>query len=306
MRAVELHHLRCFVAVAEELNFGRASERLHLTPSPVSRAIRELEHELGGVLFVRGYHHVELTPLGRELVSRARRIVNDADRLKAHAREVAAADQPRPVRLGVTTLCPLAVIDSFVELVERALSGNRVEVETAPTSTLLPSLDDGDLDLALVQLPLGQPQLSTMVLAQYAVYVVMRQDDPLADRDQLRLSELSGRTMFLNSTRVEPVAMAAMISNLQARGVRDLVELPEFDHVKLAAHIRQNGGLALSVHPDTGGYARIYADPAFRIVPLTDKGFKFSVGAAWRTATDDDLVGEVVTVLQDHWSPPEP
>lgn len=68
---MELHQLRAFVVVAEELNFSRAAARLHLSPSPLSRRIRELERDLGTRLFDRGTRHVRLTPAGEELVPRA-------------------------------------------------------------------------------------------------------------------------------------------------------------------------------------------------------------------------------------------
>jgi hypothetical protein len=86
--------------------------------------------------------------------------------------------------------------------------------------------------------------------------------------------------------------------------VLDLVQMDEFDHLKIAAKIRRDGGLAFTLHPDTGGSARIFDDSAFRLVPLTDEGFKFTLGAAWRTAaTDSDpLVAEVVQLLRTQWS----
>src|SRR3954447_24015336 len=70
---VELRQLRYFVAVAEELHFGRAAERLHMSQSPLSRAIRELESQLGVVLFVRTTRRVELTSAGAALLERGRR-----------------------------------------------------------------------------------------------------------------------------------------------------------------------------------------------------------------------------------------
>ncbi len=90
---VELRQLRYFVAVAEELHFGRAAERLHMSQSPLSRAIRELERELGVVLFIRTTRRVELTSAGVALLGRARRAIAEVDLAVDEAR---AAAQPAP------------------------------------------------------------------------------------------------------------------------------------------------------------------------------------------------------------------
>ena len=83
---IELRQLRYFVAVAEELHFGRAAERLHISQSPLSRAIRELERDLGLVLFVRTTRRVELTPAGSLLLERSRRALAEIDGAIADAR----------------------------------------------------------------------------------------------------------------------------------------------------------------------------------------------------------------------------
>jgi len=84
--SVELRKLRYFVAVAEELHFGRAAARLHMSQSPLSRAIRELERDLGLVLFVRTTRRVELTPAGSVLLERSRRALGEIDGAIADAR----------------------------------------------------------------------------------------------------------------------------------------------------------------------------------------------------------------------------
>ena len=78
--SIEIRQLRYFVAVAEELHFGRAAERLHMSQSPLSRAIRELEQDLGLVLFVRTTRSVELTAAGSVLLERSRRALAEIDR----------------------------------------------------------------------------------------------------------------------------------------------------------------------------------------------------------------------------------
>ena len=90
---LELRQLRYFVAVAEELHFGRAAERLHMSQSPLSRAIRELERELGLVLFLRTTRHVELTPAGAALLERARRALAEVDLAVEDARRAARAGE---------------------------------------------------------------------------------------------------------------------------------------------------------------------------------------------------------------------
>src|SRR3954452_10788248 len=96
---VELRQLRYFVAVAEELHFGRAAERLHMSQSPLSRAIRELERDLGVVLFVRTTRRVEVTPAGAALLERARRALAAGDPAGEEAPR-AAGPEPGVVAIG--------------------------------------------------------------------------------------------------------------------------------------------------------------------------------------------------------------
>ena len=91
--SIELRQLRYVVAVAEELHFGRAAERLHMSQSPLSRAIRELERDLGVVLFVRTTRRVELTEAGSLLLERSRRALAEIDGAIADTRRFAQVDR---------------------------------------------------------------------------------------------------------------------------------------------------------------------------------------------------------------------
>ena len=89
---MDLHQLRCFIAVAEELNFGRAAARLHMTQPPLSRQIQLLEKSLGGALFERNNRHVQLTHMGQHLLTESRLILKLADRLESSVQQCASGE----------------------------------------------------------------------------------------------------------------------------------------------------------------------------------------------------------------------
>lgn len=97
---IELRHMRYFVAVAEELNFRRAAERIHVDQSPLSRTIRDLEEELGVPLFVRLPRRLQLTPAGVKLLTEARKLLVRLERIKRTVRHTHALYQA-PLSIGV-------------------------------------------------------------------------------------------------------------------------------------------------------------------------------------------------------------
>ena len=131
---IELRQLRYFVAVAEELHFGRAAERLHMSQSPLSRAIRELERDLGVVLFVRTTRRVELTPAGSLLLERSRRALAEIDGAVADVRRSEPAGRRR-ARLGYGPFSGAAATRiAEVLRAERPDLSLRLEEEVTPDS----------------------------------------------------------------------------------------------------------------------------------------------------------------------------
>jgi DNA-binding transcriptional LysR family regulator len=167
---VELRQLRYFVAVAEELHFGRAAERLHMSQSPLSRAIRELERELGLVLFVRTTRRVELTPAGAALLERARRALAEIDAAVDDARRAAVPDAGI---LGVGyTPFTRSQAKRIAEELERGRPGLQLRLEEDVTPELLRQIASHKLTAAVVMETPGAAR-------RYGVCVDALRDEPL-------------------------------------------------------------------------------------------------------------------------------
>lgn len=294
---MDLPQLRCFLAVADELHFGRAATRLHLTPSPVSRMVKELERELGGALFVRRYHDVQLTPLGLAMVERIRSIVRGVDELKPAAD---ALHDYRVIHVGGTHRAPLALIDRFVELAEKIAHPHPVQLVVSHSAELLPRVASGEIDVAVVHLPVDIPGLNSVIIETYSFFVAMRADDPLSSADELTLAELSDRTLTVQPVTPQPLAMARVRERLARAGLTKFYEMPDYDPVLLASHIRRTSGLVLVLHPSTGGASSVFSEAAYTVVPLRDD-IELSVGVVWNVHSVENsaTVSNLVNAVRD-------
>lgn len=184
---MESRALRYFVAVAEELNFARAAERLGISPPPLSRAIRRLETELGVTLFERTTHRVTLTPAGDVLLAEARVALDALEAAGRRARR--AAEGPKLV---------LAVkADGDAGLLEPILARYASEPGSVPVAVRLCGWQEqprllraGEADVALVHAPFDGTGLDTETLAAEARVAALAADHPLAARDRLELADL--------------------------------------------------------------------------------------------------------------------
>ncbi|MFC9468194.1 LysR family transcriptional regulator [Streptomyces coelicoflavus] len=184
---MESRSLRYFVAVAEELNFARAAERLGISPPPLSRAIRRLETELGVTLFERTTHSVTRTPAGDVLLAEARVALDALEAAGRRARR--AAEGPKLV---------LAVkADGDAGLLEPILTRYASEPGSVPVAVRLCGwqeqprlLRGGEADVALVHAPFDGTGLDTEILAAEPRVAALAADHPLAARDRLELADL--------------------------------------------------------------------------------------------------------------------
>src|SRR5437763_7526238 len=149
---MELRHLRYFVAVAEELHFRRAAERLHVAQPAVSEQVRKLEEELGVRLFDRTQRKVELTFAGGALLPEAYRVLRQAEAARLAARS--ASERPgRVLRIGYVPTALLTSIPRTVRRVVTSMPNLQATIEPGSGIELVDAVRAGDLDAAVVSLP---------------------------------------------------------------------------------------------------------------------------------------------------------
>jgi DNA-binding transcriptional LysR family regulator len=187
---VEMLHLRYFVAVAEELNFTRAAARLHLSASPLSRRIKDLEGDLGRELFVRSHHKVELTAAGEALLPVARGIIERFDAVPALVRD-AAGPRSHTVVLGIAPEVSPALRTTVLRALAAAHPDVAVRLQPAPGGELVRGLQAGKLDFALVNEPVPAGGIGSVRLECRPVGVVVARGAGFDGRTSVRPEELA-------------------------------------------------------------------------------------------------------------------
>jgi DNA-binding transcriptional LysR family regulator len=193
MNDLEVRQLRYFVAVAEELNFTRAAARLGMAQPPLSRAVRELERQLGVPLLERTTRQVSLTPAGKILLRDARTAL---DAVTAAARRARSAGSPSP-RLRVALK---ADVDGGLlpQILDAYCAGNAAlppELVLGRFGEQPQALREGRADVALLLCPFDDHDLDSEPLLTEPTLVALAATDPLAARTELSLADLANRTL---------------------------------------------------------------------------------------------------------------
>jgi len=209
---VKLHQLGYVVAVAEEQHFTRAAARLHLAQPSLSRQVGLLESELGVLLFNRGPGQglVTLTADGEALLPFIRRVLADVEATGAEARALRGMARGR-LSIGATpSLITRVLAPALVEF-HASHPGIELLVVEAGSRQLVRQLASGEVDLALVVLPIADPGVDTTPLFDDPLVLAVAPDHPLARRRQVRVADLDGLplVMFREGYDLRAVTLAA-------------------------------------------------------------------------------------------------
>jgi DNA-binding transcriptional LysR family regulator len=261
---MELRHLRYFVAVAEELHFRRAGERLHVAQPAVSEQVRKLEEELGVRLFNRTQRSVSLTDAGAAFLIEARRVLEQAETARLAARNARDRATAR-LRLGyMPTSLPASVPRALQRL---AVAMPRLETTMEPGSglELIEAVRSERLDGAVVSLPAPAAGLRTTVLGEQRAIAALPVLHDQAVSSEIRLQQVAPeRIVVLPREANRPFYDAVVAASHDAGLSPTLVEMPDSQIEQVLLAVASGAGMALLPQY----VAERYSAPGVRFVPL--------------------------------------
>jgi DNA-binding transcriptional LysR family regulator len=200
---LELRHLRYFVAVAEELNFSRAAERLHMAQPPLSAAIRQLEQDLGTELLLRTTREVSLTEAGATFLDGARRVLAELERARREAQR-AGAGELGSLRVGFSWSARFETLPAIGRSFRASHPDVSLLTEEMWNARMLEALRSGTIDAAVALCPEIAAEFAYLPIRTEPVIALLSRSNPLAGADTIALRALAGERFLLFPRELAP------------------------------------------------------------------------------------------------------
>jgi DNA-binding transcriptional LysR family regulator len=242
--AMEPRLLRSFVAVAEELHFGRAAERLHISQPPLSVQIRTLEERLGARLFERDRRHVVLTEAGVFLLERARHLLAEAERAGLEAGRIARGEAG-VLSVGYTSTATYEVLPPLLRRFRTRHPDVRLELIELRSSLQGEALHAGRIEVGFACGPVSIEGLVEHVLAKERFMAALPRRHPLAGAKKVRLRELQQHPFVAVRPDVEPAWAGACNDALARSHVRLTVVQDTDTKIAMLGLVAAGIGLAI-------------------------------------------------------------
>jgi DNA-binding transcriptional LysR family regulator len=275
---IEMRQLRYFVTVAEELHFGRAAGRLHMTQPPLSQAIAALEDGLGTALFLRNRRMVALTPAGSALLPEARRILSEAALLPDLARRAASGEAGR-LALAFITSADYSVLPPFLRRYSERYPGVQLALQEATSDVQVDELLRGRIDAGLLIPPLpdrARAELDYMKVLDEPLILcapagLLRRKGPVA------LRNLPALPLIIFPREISPALHDAILSCFRAAGITPAIGQQAIQMQTIVSLVSAGMGLAL-VPQSVSNLMR----PGVEYRALADATPLVETGIAWR------------------------
>jgi DNA-binding transcriptional LysR family regulator len=272
----QLRQLRYFVAVAEELHFGRAAERLYIAQPALSQTIARLEDELGVRLLRRDSRHVALTDAGKVFLEPARATLDAAERAVDAARG-ADGVSGGTVELGFSPLVRFSILGAVVRSFITRHPASRINSREMMSGLLHGALERGEISVALTTYPPPRAGVRTETIARERLVVIGSPRGRLAGRTSVRLAELDGETLFLWPRDLSPGLFDHIVATCRSAGYEPRVEEPLPESSGDGEYLMDVAGISLS-----GASWAARGVPGVLFVPVEDEAAEIELTVAWR------------------------
>lgn len=214
----EIRFLQVAVVLAEELNFSRAAERLHIDQSTLSKRLHELEEQIGLRLFLRNHHDVQPTEAGRHFVEEARTAILHTERAVTSA-TAAERGTDEILNVGRSGFTDPYLVAALLSIHLPLFPRMKLKLWSNFSHELARQVTSGKLDMALVAAVADTPRLSMMHVAESSLYIALGEDDALAKQRELRLEEMRDRDWIIPAPHVNPLLYGAILTAASDKGV---------------------------------------------------------------------------------------
>jgi DNA-binding transcriptional LysR family regulator len=295
---MELRHLRYFIAVAEELHFGRAAQRLRITQPPLSFQIQSLERELGVQLFIRG-RTIELTEPGRVLLDEARRTIEAADSAARAARAAGRSTAGR-LKVGYPAMTVSGLVPNALRTFQLCHPDVAVEPVVAHTGAHLDALAAGELDVAFICGGTSGPGLHFHALHTEPFVLAVKHDHALAtelgEGGGVGLDRLAGEPIVLFPRSLEPSLYYYLLNDVLGRSrVAPDVALEATTVQSTYSAVAAGLGVAFTIQST----ADVMTVPGVAHLPFDSPPPVFRHGVAWRSGSEASTVRDFLCVLEE-------
>jgi DNA-binding transcriptional LysR family regulator len=287
---MELRHLRYFVAVAEELHFRRAAERLHMSQPPLSQQIRNLEQEVGATLLVRNQRRVELTAAGQAYLGRARDILAAVEDAAREARRVQRGEVGR-LDVGFVGSAMYSVVPELLRAFRERFPEVGLRLREVGTTEQLRRLEDGRLDIGFLRPPGPRPGLSIETVLVEPVVAALPEHHPLATAAEIRIEDLAGAPLVL-MTRAGAPGLRDALTQLTEGLTEDAIVQEVSEMQTLVGLVAAGVGVSL-VPQSLRALTRagvVYRDLAGDVPTVR-------LSAAWRTGDDSPVLAAFLELM---------
>ena len=277
---LELRQLRYFAAVAEELHFGRAAQRLHMTQPPLSQAIQALEELLGAPLFERNRRGVALTAAGAALLPEARRMLAQAQELPQLVQRAAAGEVGR-LALAFVSSADYSVLPPFLRAYRAAFPQVQIALQEATSDLQLEDLLHGRIDAGLLIPPLPERAREELdylpVLKEPLVLAAPAGLAALHGKRKVALGALPALPLIIFPRAISPALYDAVLGVFHAAGITPVIGQEAIQMQTIVSLVSAGMGLAL-VPQSVSNLKR----PGVEYRALLDSTPLVETGLAWR------------------------